>query len=229
MGPGLRIFHRSLASAFLIAYVTEEDLPSVHTRAGNLFAGLLVIRIIWGFTGTHYARFSDFIYSPSTFIHFLKNTLALRAKRYLGHNPAGGAMIILMITSLLATTTSVILLLGVEELLARITALLHRSRQQPGGKLTAAGLSLDEEQQSVTSEDGQTHTLTGTEFRLLRYYLLNRGRVLSKSLLTEHVYNVDSDKDSNVIEVYVRRLRLLLGKNCIETRRGQGYVSRNGD
>ena len=117
----------------------------------------------------------------------------------------------------------------VEELLARITALLHRSRQQPGGKLAAAGLSLDEEQQSVTTEDGQTHTLTGTEFRLLRYFLLNRGRVLSKSRLTEHVYDFDSDKDSNVIEVYVRRLRLLLGKNCIETRRGQGYVFRNDD
>jgi len=117
----------------------------------------------------------------------------------------------------------------VEELLARITALLHRSRQQPGGKLTVGGLSLDEEQQSVTTENGQTHTLTGTEFRLLRYFLLNRGRVLSKSRLTEHVYDFDSDKDSNVIEVYVRRLRLLLGKNCIETRRGQGYVFRNGD
>ncbi len=117
----------------------------------------------------------------------------------------------------------------VEELLARITALLHRSRQQPGGKLTAAGLSLNEQEQSVTTEDGQTHTLTGTEFRLLRYFLLNRGRVLSKSLLTEHVYDFDSDKDSNVIEVYVRRLRLLLGKSCIETRRGQGYVFRNDD
>ena len=115
----------------------------------------------------------------------------------------------------------------VEELLARITALLHRSRQHPGGKLTVSGLSLDEEQQSVTTEDGQTHTLTGTEFRLLRYFLLNRGRVLSKSRLTEHVYDFDSDKDSNVIEVYVRRLRLLLGKDCIETRRGQGYVFRN--
>ena len=117
----------------------------------------------------------------------------------------------------------------VEELLVRITALLHRSRQQPGGKLTASGLSLDEELQSVTTEDGQTHTLTGTEFRLLRYFLLNHGRVLSKSRLTEHVYDFDSDKDSNVIEVYVRRLRLLLGKNCIETRRGQGYVFRNDD
>ncbi len=113
--PVVRFFHWSLVSAFLIAYVTEEDLLTVHTWAGYLIAGLLVIRIIWGFIGTHYARFSDFIYSPSTIIQFLKNTLALRAKRYLGHNPAGGAMVILLIISLLLTTTSGILLLGAEE------------------------------------------------------------------------------------------------------------------
>jgi two-component system OmpR family response regulator len=115
----------------------------------------------------------------------------------------------------------------VEELLARITALLHRSSQQPGGMLHSGGLSLDEEQQTVTTEDGQTYKLTGIEFRLLRYFLLNPGHVLSKSRLTEHVYDFDSEKDSNVIEVYVRHLRRLLGKNRIETRRGQGYVFRD--
>ena len=113
--PVVRFFHWSLVSAFLIAYITEEDLLSVHTWAGYLIVVLLVVRIIWGFIGTHYARFSDFVHSPSTIIQFLKNTLALRAKRYLGHNPAGGAMVMLLIFSLLATTTSGILLLGAEE------------------------------------------------------------------------------------------------------------------
>lgn len=113
--PVVRFFHWSLVSAFLIAYITEEDLLSVHTWAGYLIVILLVVRIIWGFIGTHYARFSDFVHSPSTIIQFLKNTLALRAKRYLGHNPAGGAMVMLLIFSLLATTTSGILLLGAEE------------------------------------------------------------------------------------------------------------------
>lgn len=112
----------------------------------------------------------------------------------------------------------------IEELLVRITALLHRSSQRPGGTLQTAGLSLDEEQQTVTTEDGNTHKLTGIEFRLLRYFLLNAGHVLSKSRLTEHVYDFDSEKDSNVIEVYVRRLRQLIGNDRIETRRGQGYV-----
>jgi len=112
----------------------------------------------------------------------------------------------------------------VEELLVRLSALLHRSNQQPSGSLTVNGFSLDEEKQLLTSKTGESHQLTGTEFRLLRYFMLNKERVLSKSKLTEHVYDFDSEKDSNVIEVYVTRLRKLLGKECIKTRRGQGYV-----
>jgi len=117
----------------------------------------------------------------------------------------------------------------VEELLARITALLHRSSQQPGGTLNVAGLSLDEEKQTVTNENNETHKLTGIEYRLLRYFLLNPDRVLSKSKITEHIYDFDSEKDSNVIEVYVRHLRQILGKERIETRRGQGYVFRDNN
>lgn len=112
----------------------------------------------------------------------------------------------------------------VEELLARITALLHRSKQTPGGTLNACGLELDEKRQTVKTKDQQTHSLTGTEFRLLRYFLLNPEHILSKSQLTDHIYNFDSDKDSNVIEAYVKRLRKILGKEHIETRRGQGYI-----
>ena len=77
----------------------------------------------------------------------------------------------------------------IEEILARITALLHRSIQSPGSSLKSGNLILDEEKQTVMTEDGQTHTLTGTEFRLLRYFLLNTGRILSKSQLTDHLYN----------------------------------------
>lgn len=114
----------------------------------------------------------------------------------------------------------------IEELLARITALIHRSSQKPGGELNVAGLVLDEEKQTVMTEDNTVHKLTGIEFRLLRYFLLNPGRVLSKTKITEHIYDFDSDKDSNVIEVYVRHLRQIVGKQRIETRRGQGYVFR---
>jgi two-component system OmpR family response regulator len=115
----------------------------------------------------------------------------------------------------------------VEELLARLTALLHRASQKPGGSLKVFDLALDEDRQTVITIDGIAHTLTGTEFRLLRYFLLNPGKVISKSELTDHIYDLDSDKDSNVIEVYVKRLRNLIGDHRIETRRGQGYVFRD--
>ena len=111
-----------------------------------------------------------------------------------------------------------------EELLARINALLHRVHQHTGGKLQVGGLKLDEDRQQVISETGEVHILTGIEFKLLRCFLLHPGQVLSKSVLMEHLYDFDSDKDSNVIEVYINHLRQKLGKQRIETRRGQGYV-----
>jgi two-component system OmpR family response regulator len=117
----------------------------------------------------------------------------------------------------------------VEELIARLNALLHRVREKPGGVLDINGLRLDEDKQTVTTPNGSCITLTGTEFRLLRYFLLHPDRILSKSILTEHVYNFDSDKDSNVIEVYIKRLREKLGKDCIQTRRGQGYIFKGFD
>ncbi|HEY9051198.1 MAG TPA: response regulator transcription factor [Gammaproteobacteria bacterium] len=111
-----------------------------------------------------------------------------------------------------------------EELLARLDALLRRSQNRPGQSLEAAGLLLDEERQQVTLTSGETLTLTGTEYRLLRYFMTHAGKVLSKQQLSEHVYEWETDHDSNVIEAHVKRLRQKIGKDFIETRRGQGYV-----
>ena len=111
-----------------------------------------------------------------------------------------------------------------EELLARLDALLRRSQNRPGQLLAAAGLVLDEERQQVTLVSGETLTLTGTEYRLLRYFMSNAGKILSKNQLSEHVYEWEAEHDSNVIEAHVKRLRQKIGKDLIETRRGQGYV-----
>jgi len=85
-------------------------------------------------------------------------------------------------------------------------------------------LTLDEDHQQVITENGERIDLTGVEFKLLRYFLLHRGQVISKSTLNEQLYDFDSDKDSNVIEVYINHLRRKLGKDRFETRRGQGYI-----
>ncbi len=111
-----------------------------------------------------------------------------------------------------------------EELLARLQALLRRSHDRVATQLHAEGMLLDEEHQQILLDDGSSLPLTGTEFRLLRYFMMNPGKPLSKTRLTEHVYEQDFDRDSNLIEVYVRRLREKIGNSRIETRRGQGYV-----
>ena len=113
--PLIRFFHWALVSAFIIAYITEEEFLTIHSWAGYLILTLLCIRFIWGFIGTHYARFSDFAYSPKNIIQFLKDTSRLSARRYLGHNPAGGAMVFLLMFSLFITTASGVVLLGAED------------------------------------------------------------------------------------------------------------------
>ncbi len=112
----------------------------------------------------------------------------------------------------------------IEELTARLNALMRRGSGAIGGELCVAGFTLDEDRQAVRGSDGVDITLTGTEFRLLRYFMLHPGELLSKTRLTEHVYDYESDKDSNLIEVYINRLRQKLGRDLIQTRRGQGYV-----
>ena len=110
-----------------------------------------------------------------------------------------------------------------EELLARMSAVHKRTVGVVSGGLVVEDLKLDEHTQTVWL--GETaHVLTGTEFRLLRYLMLHPGRIFSKTELTEHVYAYDADKDSNVIEVYVNRLRQKIGADKIQTKRGQGYV-----
>ncbi|MFU8838679.1 MAG: cytochrome b/b6 domain-containing protein [Thiohalomonadaceae bacterium] len=113
--PVVRVFHWSLAGAFLIAYLSEDDFLSLHSFAGYTVLGLLLIRLVWGLIGTRHARFTDFVRPPGEALGYLKDSLLGRAKRYLGHNPAGGLMIIAMLLSLLITTTTGIATLGVEE------------------------------------------------------------------------------------------------------------------
>jgi DNA-binding response OmpR family regulator len=112
----------------------------------------------------------------------------------------------------------------IEELLARINALLNRVHNHSGGILTVGDFQLDTNRQAIITQSGDILPLTGSEFKLLRCFILHKDQVLSKTILMDHIYDSDSDKDSNVIEVYVNHLRNKLGKDRIETRRGQGYI-----
>ncbi len=109
-----------------------------------------------------------------------------------------------------------------EEVLARIRALVRRAAGHASNEIEVAGVRMDVAAGRVTV-DGQALRLTSHEFRLLAYLMHHKGKVISRTELTEHLYDQDFDRDSNTIEVFVGRLRKKLPKNCIETVRGLGY------
>lgn len=102
--PLVRIFHWSLVVTFFIAYLSGDEWESLHVTAGYIVAGLVAFRLVWGLIGTRHARFTDFVFSPATVITYLKELAAHRARRYLGHNPAGGWMVVALLASLALTT-----------------------------------------------------------------------------------------------------------------------------
>ncbi|WP_150047906.1 MULTISPECIES: response regulator transcription factor [Methylomonas] len=111
-----------------------------------------------------------------------------------------------------------------QELLARLQAILKRVNNLNQAKLKVLGVELDEDEQTAVVAGNTAHALTAIEFRLLRYFMLNAGKVLSKAQLSEHIYSESAEPDSNVLEVYVKRLRKIVGSELIQTRRGQGYL-----
>ncbi len=104
--PFVRIFHWSLVGLFVLAFATGDETEWLHLTAGYAIAGLVLLRVIWGFVGPRYARFSDFVRPPGQVADYVRSAVRLRAPRYLGHNPAGGAMIIALLTMLIGISVT---------------------------------------------------------------------------------------------------------------------------
>src|SRR5690606_41988398 len=94
------------ALAFFAAWSTGGEPERRHVTAGSLGRALLAVRLIGGFVGSAPARFTDFVRSPVTVLHYLRDEFAGRARRYLGHNPAGGIMVLALLLSLAGTALS---------------------------------------------------------------------------------------------------------------------------
>jgi two-component system OmpR family response regulator len=112
---------------------------------------------------------------------------------------------------------------GVEELVARLRALIRRAHQQPSPVVMVRGLRIDLVRRRV-HRDGVEIPLTGREFGILEQLVRHRGRILSRTALSEHLYDDESEVMSNALDVHVASLRRKLGATLIETRRGQGYL-----
>jgi len=110
----------------------------------------------------------------------------------------------------------------IEEVLARIRALIRRAAGQSSAELSIQGLTLNSASSKVTV-DGVPIKLTAQEYKLLSYMMHHPNKVISRTELTEHIYDQDFDRDSNTIEVFVTRIRKKIGIDIIKTIRGLGY------
>lgn len=101
--PLIRLFHWSLVAAFTVSWFSAEELSSVHEVSGYVVAGLVAFRVVWGLIGTRYARFAQFLAGPGTVLSYLGDMVRGKERRYLGHNPAGAAMIVALLVTLSGT------------------------------------------------------------------------------------------------------------------------------
>jgi cytochrome b len=104
--PLVRVFHWSLVLAFFGAYLLGDDGGQLHQALGYTVLGLMAFRLVWGLVGSRHARFAGFIPSYRKLIAYLKDVLAHREARYLGHNPAGAVMIVALLLALTGTGTT---------------------------------------------------------------------------------------------------------------------------
>ena len=99
----VRLFHWSLVALIAGVWLTAEGAKVVHERMGYVIAALIAARVIWGLIGPRHARFTDFVRGPRPVVAHLRDLRAGRERRYLGHNPAGGAMIVALLLTVTGT------------------------------------------------------------------------------------------------------------------------------
>ncbi len=148
----VRSSHWLIAAGFFVAYFTEEDAMTVHAWAGYLVGALLVLRIVWGLIGPRYARFTNFIYAPGAVLSYFGALVTGHAKRYVGHSPAGGAMIILLMLSLAATVGTGLIVYAQEDAAGPLAPFIAQTQQGAVVREDAKG----EERESAFEEVHET-------------------------------------------------------------------------
>jgi cytochrome b len=112
--PVVRVGHWIVVLCFAVAFFTE-DLVKAHVWVGYIIGIVVAFRVLWGFTGPMHARFADFVSSPANVARYLLDLVLLRAKRSVGHSPAGGAMVLALLVCLAATVISGLALYGAKD------------------------------------------------------------------------------------------------------------------
>ncbi len=155
--PWVRISHWTVAAAFFIAYLVTEEKLEVHVWLGYLIGALVLVRILWGFVGPRHARFSDFVPAPGDLWDYLHGMLRGRSRRYLGHNPAGGAMVLALLAALAGTSVTGLMVYGAEEKAGPLAGLYATADGRAGAGLIPAVRADDEGWEHGESAAGEGH------------------------------------------------------------------------
>ena len=126
----IRMGHWTLVAAFFTAYFTEDEFLTAHVWAGYVIGAVILFRLVWGVIGSEHARFANFVRSPSATFTYLSDLVRKRSKRYLGHNPAGAAMILTLLIFLVGTVFSGVVLYGIEESAGPLAAWVTESAER---------------------------------------------------------------------------------------------------
>ena len=130
----VRLFHWGVAGGFAVSYLSGGVIEKPHVFMGYTIVSLLLARLVWGFFGPRHARFSDFVYRPRAVVGYLRDLIRWRAKRYLEHSPAGGAMAVALMISLAATASVGLTVYAVESGKGPLSIVLEKAPEVEGKK-----------------------------------------------------------------------------------------------
>ncbi len=128
--PFVRVSHWLMAAAVLVDWLTDEP-RWMHVWLGYLVAALVVLRVAWGFLGPEHARFADFVTGPRAVVDYLAGLARFKSRRYLGHSPAGGAMVIALLIMVSATVGTGIVNLAQDEGAGPLAAVIAKVERPP--------------------------------------------------------------------------------------------------
>lgn len=161
--PVVRIGHWVIVIGFFTAYLSGDEWLSGHVWAGYAVATVVAVRTIWGFVGPKHARFTSFVRGPNAVIEYISGLRSGTAKRHLGHNPAGAAMIMALLVSLSVTTVSGMALLAVEEgqgpLAGIVSAQWELEAERPRQSISYEYLNDDDEYDDHRDDDEDAEEL----------------------------------------------------------------------
>ncbi|MDG4875335.1 cytochrome b/b6 domain-containing protein [Mesorhizobium sp. WSM4935] len=169
--PFVRIAHWTITVGFFVAYLTE-DATAVHVWAGYVVGGLVAARVVWGFVGPRHARFSDFVTGPTAAISYFWDLIRGRSKRYVGHSPAGGAMVLALLAFLAATVATGLVRYAEEEGAGPLASLYAQT-----SSIAVSQASEQEENEAgegrARSAVGEAHdVLANVTFALVVFHIL---------------------------------------------------------